>query len=129
MNNKMTILGAAFMMTVASFTFTSCGEAENNSHDDDKNVKVEETTKKEAEVKVAEPEHAHAHAADFQCPMECEGDKTYADAGACPVCKMDLKELKHDHTEETEHGDDHGDHEHGDDHGDHEHGDDHGHDH
>lgn len=27
----------------------------------------------------------------YQCPMHCEGDKTYADAGICPVCKMDLQ--------------------------------------
>lgn len=27
----------------------------------------------------------------YQCPMECEGDKTYTVEGSCPVCKMDLK--------------------------------------
>lgn len=26
----------------------------------------------------------------FYCPMHCEGDKTYDEAGSCPVCKMDL---------------------------------------
>jgi len=26
----------------------------------------------------------------YQCPMQCEGDKTYAEKGSCPVCKMDL---------------------------------------
>ncbi|WP_008635437.1 SCO family protein [Bizionia argentinensis] len=26
----------------------------------------------------------------YQCPMECEGDKTYTEPGSCPVCKMDL---------------------------------------
>ncbi|HEV7347502.1 heavy metal-binding domain-containing protein [Telluribacter sp.] len=29
----------------------------------------------------------------YACPMKCEGDKTYAEAGQCPVCKMDLKEV------------------------------------
>ena len=29
----------------------------------------------------------------FACPMKCEGDKTYAEAGTCPVCKMDLQEV------------------------------------
>ena len=28
----------------------------------------------------------------FQCPMECEGTKTYAHEGSCPVCKMDLRQ-------------------------------------
>lgn len=26
----------------------------------------------------------------YQCPMKCEGDKTYDEPGSCPVCKMDL---------------------------------------
>ena len=28
----------------------------------------------------------------FYCPMHCEGDKTYDNAGDCPVCGMDLVE-------------------------------------
>lgn len=27
----------------------------------------------------------------YQCPMKCEGDKTYDKAGKCPECNMDLK--------------------------------------
>ena len=30
----------------------------------------------------------------YQCPMKCEGDKTYDEPGTCPVCKMDLKEVE-----------------------------------
>ncbi len=30
----------------------------------------------------------------YQCPMQCEGDKIYDEAGSCPVCKMDLKEIE-----------------------------------
>lgn len=30
----------------------------------------------------------------YQCPMKCEGDKTYAEPGSCPVCKMDLREIE-----------------------------------
>lgn len=26
----------------------------------------------------------------YECPMHCEGDKTYDKEGSCPVCKMDL---------------------------------------
>lgn len=33
-------------------------------------------------------------AATYQCPMQCEGDKTYDEPGECPICKMDLKEVK-----------------------------------
>ncbi|MBC7650975.1 MAG: hypothetical protein H7101_04435 [Deinococcales bacterium] len=27
----------------------------------------------------------------YQCPMKCEGDKTYNKAGECPKCGMNLK--------------------------------------
>lgn len=26
----------------------------------------------------------------YQCPMKCEGDKTYSKPGDCPVCNMHL---------------------------------------
>ena len=29
----------------------------------------------------------------YQCPMKCEGDKTYSESESCPVCKMDLLAL------------------------------------
>ena len=29
----------------------------------------------------------------YSCPMQCEGEKTYVEAGKCPVCKMDLEEI------------------------------------
>jgi len=30
----------------------------------------------------------------YQCPMNCEADKTYKELGSCPVCKMDLKPIQ-----------------------------------
>ena len=30
----------------------------------------------------------------YYCPMECEGDVTYDNEGSCPVCHMDLVEVK-----------------------------------
>ena len=39
----------------------------------------------------------------YQCPLECEGDKTYTIEGSCPVCKMDLKPIA-DHAIESERG-------------------------
>ena len=26
----------------------------------------------------------------YQCPMKCEGEKTYPDSGICPICNMHL---------------------------------------
>ena len=33
----------------------------------------------------------------YQCPMKCEGDKTYKEPGQCPVCNMDLEKVE-DHS-------------------------------
>jgi transcription initiation factor IIE alpha subunit len=30
----------------------------------------------------------------YQCPMKCEGDKTYDKAGKCPKCNMNLKAIE-----------------------------------
>ena len=38
----------------------------------------------------------------FYCPMHCEGDKTYSQAGDCPVCGMDLVEEQNLSTSNTE---------------------------
>lgn len=40
-----------------------------------------------------EKDHAKPATA-FQCPMKCEGEKTYAKPGDCPVCGMHLKAIK-----------------------------------
>ena len=29
----------------------------------------------------------------YECPMKCEGEKTYNKAGKCPVCNMKLKPI------------------------------------
>ena len=29
----------------------------------------------------------------YQCPMNCEGNKTYNQPGECPVCKMQLVQV------------------------------------
>ena len=64
-------------------------------------------TKKE-EVK-SEIHENHDHDKDeisshdlYQCPMDCEEGKTYAEQGSCPVCKMDLK-VKSGEVKDLEH--------------------------
>ncbi len=53
---------------------------------------------KDSENKVAKHSHNHKHNHEhkgkgvFYCSMGCEGDKTYDEPGACPVCGMDLIE-------------------------------------
>jgi Cu2+-exporting ATPase len=56
-------------------------------------------------AKENEQTEAHQHAELYQCPMKCEGEKTYAEAGTCPTCGMNLElmEAAHDHDHHTEH--------------------------
>lgn len=76
---KKSILILSFaLMAMAGILLTSCSNS---------NKKTESTnqTKQIAEAK-------------YQCPMKCEGDKTYDEPGKCPKCGMDLKEIdSHQH--------------------------------
>ena len=63
-----------FTLVFSLFLMTSCAENK-------KEIKEE-----------AKKELTSQH--DYQCPMDCEKGKTYHDTGSCPVCKMDLKEVK-----------------------------------
>ncbi len=40
-------------------------------------------------------QHTHSELKNvYQCPMKCEGDKTYNAPGNCPVCNMHLALVK-----------------------------------
>ena len=78
-----------FVIVFSLFLFTSCADKKNEavpaaqekesvSHDHDADSQDADSADKAA-------------SADYQCPMDCEDGKTYAEAGSCPVCKMDLK--------------------------------------
>jgi len=74
-----------------------------------KDSKKETTAPKATEVKTevkAEVKEELA-AATFQCPMKCEKEKAYAETGSCPVCKMDLKEVKEAATHDSHEGHNH----------------------
>lgn len=72
-------------MTIIAFTglsFISC-------KDEAKKEGVEENAIEATTEEVAKTE--------YQCPMKCEGDKTYTDKDVkCPVCGMALKEVAHE---------------------------------
>ena len=81
-----------FFLMMAGFVLTSCN-----------NEKKEHVKSKEV---LEQKEHSHDKGAEaqdhgyemamsaYQCPMKCEGDKTYDEEGACPECKMDLKKIE-----------------------------------
>jgi transcription initiation factor IIE alpha subunit len=68
--NKLKML---FVMTTAIFSFSQVDA---------------QTTKKKGKMK---KETAAMH---YQCPMKCEGEKTYHKNGKCPVCNMQMKPVK-----------------------------------
>ncbi|MCI2229164.1 hypothetical protein MC378_08295 [Polaribacter sp. MSW13] len=71
-----------------SIIFTSCKSEK-------KEVKKEhvDTDKKKVAVKDV-----------YQCPMECEKDKTYDKEGKCPVCEMKLrKKVSESHENHEDH--------------------------
>ncbi len=77
---KKSILSLSFaFMAIAGVTFTAC----ENSPKPAENSEATEATEKMA-------------AAEYQCPMKCEGEKTYAEMGTCPECGMDLKQIHKD---------------------------------
>lgn len=78
MKKLMMTLGIALLYVSGSTTFVACSQAPT--------------------------EEVHEHATEYQCPMQCEGDKTYAEAGKCPKCGMDMDELvEHDNVQEHDH--------------------------
>ena len=42
----------------------------------------------------------HTELAVYQCPMKCEGEKTYEKFGSCPVCNMDIKAISNHSSKE-----------------------------
>lgn len=72
------------LIAFAMIAFTACGGNDDHGHDEHSDHKEH--------MHSDSTDHMHEeHAAAYECPMKCEGDKTYAEAGKCPVCKMDLK--------------------------------------
>ena len=69
--NKMKNLKTLLILITIAVSFTSC-----NSNKSDKELAV------------------------YQCPMQCEGDKTYDEKVSCPVCKMDLMPIEVNNSKE-----------------------------
>ncbi len=94
MKKIMFVLVAVFSLAVVT---TSCKESKKESDKSEMHQNHEEHAE-EAHEEGADHKMAEAV---YACPMDCEEGKTYAEAGTCPECKMDLKqkaeskEMKH----------------------------------
>lgn len=82
MKKTILIIGTAMLFIAGSTIFSACGNSESTPHEEMSNDENMEKTDQHAE---------HTH---YQCPMKCEGEKTYEEPGTCPVCEMDLKEVE-----------------------------------
>jgi hypothetical protein len=78
MKNKILILP---LILFAALTFSSCGSGEK---------KTEENAATDAAAKAPKELTDLAGVTSYyECPMKCEGKK-FSEAGACPVCGMEL---------------------------------------
>lgn len=90
--------GVFAILLMFAISISSCKEAKKET--------VEPTvTEVEKDVKAVVKEELAA--ATFQCPMKCEQEKVYDKVGSCPVCKMDLKEVKVAATHDSHEGHNH----------------------
>jgi Cu2+-exporting ATPase len=77
-----------FSTVIALAFLTSCGGNADKAKSDST---TSDSAKKAA---MPTPVNGQITAVKYQCPMQCEGEKTYAAAGKCPKCQMDMKEVK-----------------------------------
>jgi transcription initiation factor IIE alpha subunit len=96
---KITI--AAVLMLAFGIAFTSCNETKKTEAQEEVQKEVVESDEKNAEA--TEHDHSSEMAmATYQCPMKCEGDKTYDKQGSCPKCNMDLKKVEVEESNDSE---------------------------
>ncbi len=84
---------AAVLVLTIGVVFTSCNENKKQEAQEEVSTEVKESDEKVVEA----TEHNHSDEmamATYQCPMKCEGDKTYDKPGSCPTCKMDLAKVE-----------------------------------
>ena len=88
--NKVVKLG--FVLMVFGICLVSCADSKKGNDAKDLEVSKDQIENdKDAEIK----DHGYEIAmGSYQCPMKCEGEKSYKKEGACPVCKMDLKKVE-----------------------------------
>ena len=101
MKRKLTNLILLGFVSFAIILASSCTNTDSSNENTQDAVQTEETSSSEPSTGNEEKiesheghEHGDATAMTYQCPMKCEGDKTYEQAGKCPKCGMDLAEVK-----------------------------------
>ena len=102
---KRVFLTAVIALSVAMFS-TSCKDGVNKATD----ASTTEVVSDKSEAVSTEAKEIEA--AVYQCPMDCEDGKTYNKPGNCPVCNMEIKQVKSEASTESKEVDEHAGHNH-----------------
>ena len=87
-------VAAALLFTAGSIALSGCGNTSNSKSNEHQHEATEMKHDHDMDDEHKSGDMAEAR---YQCPMKCEGDKTYDKPGKCPVCKMDLKKVEGEH--------------------------------
>ena len=92
-NKSMKKIMRVLLLSIAfGFVVAACN---NGKKEEDSSKQVEEQKEHATHDDTEVQDHGYEMAMTaYQCPMKCEEEKTYTEEGACPVCKMDLKEVE-----------------------------------
>ena len=101
---KKRLVVGLYMLSLVTFAISCKEHKEEEKHDKHADIEKHEHTTDTVSTS------SEIAAIEFQCPMNCEDEKTYTKPGSCPVCKMDLKEVKKESKKEESENADHQDH-------------------
>ena len=105
MKKTLLLLGISALFVAGMSTFSGCKSKTQPAQEEEMEQTAPEKEMEAPDTAVADTtQMAEMH---YQCPMKCEGDKTYDQPGKCPKCGMDLalvEEGEHvEHSEGMEH--------------------------
>jgi len=93
---KFKFLILSFIISAFFISVTSCNSKSEGVDNNDE--QTETNTANDEKVSGEEHSETHEHKetamTSFQCPMKCEGDKTYTEKEKCPKCGMEMEEVK-----------------------------------
>ncbi len=93
---KIKFLILPFIVSAFFIFTTSCNSESENTENN--TLQTETNTANDKKVTGEEHSETHEHnetaMASYQCPMKCEGDKTYTEKEKCPKCGMEMEEVK-----------------------------------
>jgi hypothetical protein len=73
-----------FLLLAISIMIFACNNQETKEEEQQHEVVTDTTLKSSAQDTLVA----------YQCPMKCEGEKTYSEQGKCPLCEMELVKVE-----------------------------------